>query len=579
MDEKTYEIGLVMAGAVSAGAYTGGVIDFLQEALQQYQKVRKKFAEEHEGKELHNVQIRLMSGASAGGMCGTMMLSSMMDENYVPLVNFDPETITRSEINNNVFYRCWVDTEQGIDIKYFLETDDIQKDKSLKALLNCNRLEEIAEQALAHPRELQTQRGYIPEKIDHFLSVFNLNGIPYSMNFENSSSGYEMMNHSDMMHFVVDETITKAKLNEIVLPYTNESTLQGHWTQLKTATLATGAFPIALEPRVLTKSKIAYNEWKWWIPQTTDCMEHGKCFLLQNIKTHFEEDIPYNFVTVDGGTANNEPLEVARRKLASERNFNPRDKDEADRSIIMVDPFPAFTCNTKFSLQGSTLVDVALKLIGSLKDQARFKPDELEVARNPEIFSRYLIAPSRSGAQVGEELACSSLGAFGGFFSEKFRQHDFQLGRKNCQSFLMQHFNIGIKNSLVEDNLQWFIDHGCVIKDQYVQIIPMVNLPEHEITKPIQPISWQSVKIIEQNLEPIYAKMKLRIDAIVTNSTYIDAVISDIIKGIKIGVLKWIAKKILTFLKNRVKTVLVNKLTGFVQNKIESDFKARGLLQ
>ena len=31
---NTFELGLVMAGAASAGAYTAGVIDFLFEALQ-----------------------------------------------------------------------------------------------------------------------------------------------------------------------------------------------------------------------------------------------------------------------------------------------------------------------------------------------------------------------------------------------------------------------------------------------------------------------------------------------------------------------------------------------------------------
>jgi predicted acylesterase/phospholipase RssA len=66
-NENTYEIALVMAGAISAGAYTAGVVDYLLEALMHYQKVRKQFAEDHPGKSLHNVQIRVISGASAGG--------------------------------------------------------------------------------------------------------------------------------------------------------------------------------------------------------------------------------------------------------------------------------------------------------------------------------------------------------------------------------------------------------------------------------------------------------------------------------------------------------------------------------
>lgn len=311
MNENTYEVGFVMAGAVSAGAYTSGVLDFFQEALQQYQKVREQFTRENPGKELHNVHIRVMSGASAGGMCGTMLLSSMMDENYVPMSNFHPERVTRAEIENNVFYRCWVDAEQGIDMKYFLETDDIKKNKPLKALLNCQRLDYIATSALSHPRKLQTQRGYVPNRVDHFLSVYNLNGVPYGLGgFEGEESinkNYQMINHSDMMHFTVDNEITEAKPNEIVLPYTDQTVLQGNWVHLSTATLATGAFPIALEARTLSKSKSAYNEWKWWVPQTGKCSDDAKCFDLTKIKTDFSDTEKYNFVTMDGGTSNNEP--------------------------------------------------------------------------------------------------------------------------------------------------------------------------------------------------------------------------------------------------------------------------------
>ena len=59
-----FEIGLVMAGAVSAGAYTAGVLDFLIQALDQW----------HEGKRgddprcpRHDVSLKVLAGASAGG--------------------------------------------------------------------------------------------------------------------------------------------------------------------------------------------------------------------------------------------------------------------------------------------------------------------------------------------------------------------------------------------------------------------------------------------------------------------------------------------------------------------------------
>ena len=54
----TFYIGLCMAGAVSAGAYTAGVIDFLLEALENWEKHRGK-----KGVPNHLVKIPVMGGA------------------------------------------------------------------------------------------------------------------------------------------------------------------------------------------------------------------------------------------------------------------------------------------------------------------------------------------------------------------------------------------------------------------------------------------------------------------------------------------------------------------------------------
>lgn len=40
MSKKKFQVGLCMAGAVSAGAYTAGVMDYLLEALNQWEKRR-----------------------------------------------------------------------------------------------------------------------------------------------------------------------------------------------------------------------------------------------------------------------------------------------------------------------------------------------------------------------------------------------------------------------------------------------------------------------------------------------------------------------------------------------------------
>jgi hypothetical protein len=41
-EDRTFELAVVMAGAISAGAYTAGVMDFLFEALDAYEDAKRK---------------------------------------------------------------------------------------------------------------------------------------------------------------------------------------------------------------------------------------------------------------------------------------------------------------------------------------------------------------------------------------------------------------------------------------------------------------------------------------------------------------------------------------------------------
>lgn len=588
MEENgTFEIGLVMAGAVSAGAYTAGVVDYLLEALQHYGKLRRQFAEAHPDRSLHNVQIRVISGASAGGMTGTMLLSSMMDEGYRPMSGYDPAAVTRPDIEANVFYRSWVDAEHGIDIRYLLDNSDITGRAPLKALLNCGRLDTIADEALARPRKRQPY-DYIPARIDHFLSVFNLAGVPYTLDFENGHGQYGMVNHADMMHFVSDSDPEAVfGPNEIALAGDPGSALDAHWKLLRQSTLATGAFPLALQPRELSKDASAYDAWRWWVPQGDKkgrCKAQGRCFAMMKISPDWSCKSPdgYRFVSVDGGVANNEPLEIARRALAGEDAFNPRDKDTAHRAVIMVDPFPSGACTEAFLYEDATLFKTAARLFGSLKEQARFKPDELEAARDPNIFSRFIIAPSRKGAKSGEEIASASLGAFGGFLSETFRQHDFQLGRRNCQRFLTKHFVIGMENPLVRENAEWFRANGAIVKrgeETFVQVIPMVDLPNTGITEPIKAVDYGSVAMTHREMDEIMALIDQRINTVIKKSYLIGRVIEGVTAKIDFGPLRWLAKQLLKPLRSAIASYILSKASGKIREVMEKDLKARGLLR
>src|SRR5690606_16577979 len=89
MENKKFKLCLTMAGAVSAGAYTGGVLDYLLETLDLWEKAKNKnreMGENHPDYDqsipMHDVEIDVISGASAGGITGTLSLLSVLDVHH-----------------------------------------------------------------------------------------------------------------------------------------------------------------------------------------------------------------------------------------------------------------------------------------------------------------------------------------------------------------------------------------------------------------------------------------------------------------------------------------------------------------
>ena len=72
--QKTFRMGLAMAGAVSAGAYTAGVMDYLLEALENWQNAKELGIP---GVPKHRLLIEVLSGASAGGMTAILTAAAM----------------------------------------------------------------------------------------------------------------------------------------------------------------------------------------------------------------------------------------------------------------------------------------------------------------------------------------------------------------------------------------------------------------------------------------------------------------------------------------------------------------------
>lgn len=434
--EQVFEIGLVLAGAVSAGAYTAGVIDYLVEKLEAFEA----YKQDHAGEPLcpkHKVVIKVISGASAGAMTGVLAAANFAGEP-------DPE--------GSRLKRAWVDE---IDIEHLLAARDIGGSEPLTSLLDSTVLDDIVENALKiDPRTALPD--FVAKPLNIFLSVTNLRGVPYSLAAAGTATpGHEMMRHADNMRFTLfDVAQTPAPSPDddaIPLARGQVGPEDPNWTTFGQAALASGAFPGGLKPRVLRRRASDYQNRVWRVPKEKGGEDDDSCFELVNIAPNFPEGMPdeYEFLNVDGGVMNNEPLELAREFLAGPGGRNPRGADVARKAVLMVDPFPE---PAGFGLEYTAepdLVSVAGQMLGALKMQARFKPDELRLAGDSVTFSRFLIAPTRretDGAPTDPAITAAVMGAFGGFLSQLFRTHDYALGRRNCEKFLKDWFRLDANN-------------------------------------------------------------------------------------------------------------------------------------
>jgi hypothetical protein len=583
--DTPFEIGLVMAGAISAGAYTAGVIDFLVQALDEWEKERS-LARDHpddpKARECppDKVKIKVMAGASAGGMTATLA-AGLLGMDYEAVTAQPPPDRSATPSNNNL-YRSWVNT---IDIDPLLGSRDLDGGTGgrLQSLLDSSILRDIAADAFRFERlDARKSRPYVADPLHVFLTVTNLRGIPYPLEFSNYASSakvklYEMTMHADNMHFIVSENEPPKDQGAFwIKPYdfNNAET----WGLLQKAALATGAFPIGLAPVLLKRLSSQYDVRHW--PRKGPCERDGRhyCEYWSQIAPQFAGDgqaFDYDFLCVDGGVMNNEPLDLAKLVLSGPLGAEPVAGDKVTRAAIMILPFP---CSYGFSREydGKTdLLRLLPTMFNSLINQARFKPGELALANDPDVHNRFLIVPRRGfrgdGTPEPFTIACGSLGGFGGFLSRKFREHDYQLGRRNCQWFLKHYFTLpsqGEKRNRLFDGwapeararfaVRKPTDPSVVLP--ILPIIPLMGSAARDVPAP----TWPT--FTEAEFAALRPKVKRRLSRVVK------AVVDENIEGYLWGPLTRGALKSAWWLKGGG---VVNR----VMKTIRDDLTMRGLMK
>lgn len=425
-----FEIGLVLGGTVSAGAYTAGVLDFLFEALDAWTLAKGAAASGGPKEPTHDVVISAIGGTSGGAVNGALAIR---------LAN---SAFPRSALSNP-FEQVWT---QGIGLKQLLDTPN-DEPAPLGSLLSTQVLDDKAKWVIELPitplDQLAPgyQRRWLADPLRLIMTAGNLTGIPYRIPFKGGSGlAHDLMLHEDLTRFALKvpgglPSAPKSRRDELAL--SSASAL--NWDELKAAALATCAFPLAFRPRSITRRLDALLGRAVVIPD-----EKGGVS-AEPLTPAWDRLAPggtYRTLNVDGGTFNNEPIEHVRRALAGYSGRNPRD-GATTRAIVLIDPF-----SDPLELGPAdppALYKLVMPLIGAWKDQARYKPEDIALAQQEDVYSRYMVAPIR-GADLQDAVSGSraitagGLGGFLGFLETTFLQHDFALGRRNAWQLLRHDF-------------------------------------------------------------------------------------------------------------------------------------------
>jgi hypothetical protein len=509
----TFEIGLVLAGAVSAGAYTAGVLDLLIEVLDRWEAAKLANIAEH-GDDFarwtvppHAVRLTAVAGASAGSVCAAILAASAHGK-FPSGDRLSPRVLKPGDAMANTLanplYDVWV---RRLDILGMLDASDlnggVQTVAHLQSLLNTKPLDDAARGIVSMALPPADRRPWLEKGVEFGFTLGNLTGVPYRYRLVGlDGADFATTRHADMFGF----RLAGADEPKTLLP---PDCTPGNpwclgaagpvligWSDVAAAALASAAFPVALKARHLEKEVAGYNRavqlsarylkapgpvletdedrarFAGKSPEAT--WTQGANVVAGTVNTILRQTV-LPFTAVDGGTMNNQPFEYVRRAIAGPMGSNPRDGDKAIRAVVLIDPFPAqreadvsvdeatpsirHDSPASSSMQPMSLLDVLPRLLRAYINQSRYDANDLSLAADPNVYSRFMLSPVRAGPDgrtlTGEKaLASGGLSAFAGFLSESYRHHDFLLGRRNAEYFLRSYFALPPENRLFK-NAYW----------------------------------------------------------------------------------------------------------------------------
>jgi len=269
-DSQEFHLGFTMAGAISAGCYTGGVMDYFFEIMDLWEQAKKDPTaiglpadfDQHIPK--HRVIVDVMGGASAGGMTTAMAALHAMRKKRNPV----KDASRVGGIRKNIFYDSWVllddpDATPGARDKRetfekLWDTSDLKGGK-IKSLLNSSVIDDIAKRAFTPDDDMYHYDHlppYFAKDFELLLSLASLRGVPLSVDFatpnRKGSRALDHPIHTTWEHYILAHfKASPTPIDNYEYLWLNPQETEAKRV-MQLATISTGAFPIGLKFREFT---------------------------------------------------------------------------------------------------------------------------------------------------------------------------------------------------------------------------------------------------------------------------------------------------------------------------------------
>jgi hypothetical protein len=460
-------LSITIAGAVSLGSYEAGVLYEIIEAIRQHNATAA---------DVDKIFVDVLTGASAGGMTAAIVAQKLLFEGG-----------SLQGAYSNSLYRPWV---QDITLDGLLNLQPAED--PTHSILSSNVVEAISKRYLtqryqSHLSAPVVAHGAGADKISLGLALSNLNGIDYDYDVRPSGK-FIYTRHQDELKIVFDRKNAASDSMQC-------------WEPIRNAAVSTGAFPFAFRLKDLVRTEQEYKDShliNWIAPVETFSYTDGGVFqneplglakeLVDDIDRHLDNENRF-YLFVAPGARGSTKVANFNEATANLRNTAQRLLGAVFEQARFHDWIMAEEVNSEIQLFDERAIGLKNCLLKERSEPSYInfrdltpaaqtlnsvlypKANELDAAKErlkkqfakdyaeiqnridadaAEIWLNSITAfEAAAGLQMQdqmtiygvtaapEELASSGVSAFAGFFDQRLRDHDYDVGRTKARQFLL----------------------------------------------------------------------------------------------------------------------------------------------